>query len=80
MAIPATIRERFEQLLRAAEIRALALIECSDTVTGEPRYVVAAVGRADDGDYLTLPFGHLPDDPFSVYSPPAGCTDATIEY
>ncbi len=31
-----------------------------DAATGEPRYVICAVGR-DGGDYMFTPFGHLAD-------------------
>jgi lysozyme family protein len=46
-------------------------MECTDAVTGVPRYVICAVGR-DDGAYVMTPFGHLHDgDPFEAYLPPA---------
>ena len=48
----------FQTLLRAAGNGNLALMECPDAVTGEPRYVICAVGR-DDGDFVFTPFGHL---------------------
>lgn len=70
MAIPDAYRHNFQTLLRAAEQGDLALIECADAATGEPRYVICAVGRAD-GDYLMTPFGHLHDgNPFEAYVPP----------
>jgi hypothetical protein len=69
MSIPHHARANFNTLLRAAEDGSLALMECTDTVTGEPRYVICAVGR-DDGDYVFTPFGHLADgNPYDVYRP-----------
>jgi hypothetical protein len=72
MAIPDAFRRNFSTLLRAAESGDLALVECTDAETGEPRYVICAVGR-EGGDYVMTPFGHLHDgNPFDVYRPPAG--------
>jgi hypothetical protein len=45
MSIPDHISTNFDTLLRAASDGNLALMECSDAVTGEPRYVICAVGR-----------------------------------
>lgn len=71
MAIPDVYRRNFATLRRAAEDGNLALMECTDAVTGVPRYVICAVGR-DDGAYVMTPFGHLHDgDPFEAYLPPA---------
>jgi hypothetical protein len=59
------------RLLRAAEDNNLALLECADAVTGETRYVIAAVGR-DGADFVFTPFGHLADgNPFDAYLPPS---------
>ena len=45
-------------------------MECTDAATGEPRYVICAVGR-DGGDYMFTPFGHLADgNPYDAYLPP----------
>jgi hypothetical protein len=69
MAIPDPFRRNFETLLRAAGEGDLALLECADAVTGEPRYVICAVGR-EDGAYVMTPFGHLHDgNPFDAYVP-----------
>ena len=74
MAIPEHARTNFNTLLRAAGDGNLALMECLDAVTGEPRYVLCAVGR-DDGDYIFVPFGHLADgNPFELYRPPDAST------
>ncbi len=71
MAIPDYARTNFETLLRAASAGDLALMECLDASTREPRYVVCAVSR-DSGDFVFTPFGHLaPDNPFEAYLPPA---------
>lgn len=70
MAIPDTYAKNFLTLLRAAEHGDLALMECTDAQTGEPRYVICAVGR-EGSDYLFTPFGHLHDgNPFEAYLPP----------
>jgi hypothetical protein len=74
MAIPDYARTNFQTLLRAAQAGHLALMECTDAVTGEVRYVMCAVGR-DDGDYTFTPFGHLAHgNPYEAYVPPDGGT------
>lgn len=45
MSIPDHARANFTTLLRAAADGNLALMECADAATGEPRYVICAVGR-----------------------------------
>lgn len=70
MSIPHHARANFNTLLRASEDGSLALMECTDAMTGEPRYVICAVGQ-DDGDYMFTPFGHLTDgNPYDAYLPP----------
>lgn len=70
MAIPEPYRTNFDTLLRAARQGDLALMECADAATGEPRYVLCALGR-DGVDYVVTPFGHLADgNPFDLYRPP----------
>jgi Family of unknown function (DUF6117) len=76
MSIPDYARTNFDTLLRAAASGDLALVECADALTGEPRYVLCAVGR-DRGEYLMTPFGHLaPGNPFEAYVPPRISPDA----
>ena len=76
MNIPDDARGNFNTLLRAAASRDLALVECVDAATGEPRHVLCAVGR-DGGDYVMTPFGHLaPGNPFEAYLPPEASPDA----
>jgi hypothetical protein len=74
MAIPDYARKNFQTLLRAAEAGHLALLECTDAATGEPRYVLTAVGWQDGehgGEYVMTPFGHLADgNPYELYIPP----------
>jgi hypothetical protein len=71
MAIPEAHRKNFDTLLRAAEQGNLALMECVDAATGEPRYVICAIGRKGS-DYLFTPFCHLHDgNPFEAYIPPS---------
>ncbi len=72
MAIPTAYQANFDTLLRAAADGNLALLECSDVLTGQPRYVLCAVGF-DGASYCMTPFGHLADgDPFNLYRPPQG--------
>ena len=71
MSIPDHARTNFQTLLRAASDGNLALMECTDAVTGEPRYVICAVGR-DGTDFVFTPFGHLADgNPYDAYLPPS---------
>jgi hypothetical protein len=71
VSIPDYISKNFDTLLRAASNGNLALMECTDAITGEPRYVICAVGR-EGTDYLFTPFGHLADgNPYDAYLPPA---------
>jgi hypothetical protein len=70
MSIPDHARTNFDTLLHAAASGYLALVECTDAVTGEPRYVLCAVA-CDSGESLMIPFGHLaPGNPFEAYVPP----------
>lgn len=70
MVIPDHGRANFDTLLRAAADGNLALMECLDASTREPRYVLCAVGRSA-GDYVFTPFGHLADgNPYDPYLPP----------
>ena len=71
MAIPHHVRTNFDTLVRAAREGDLALVECTAATTGEPRYVLCAVGCTDSA-YEFTPFGHLaPGNPFEDYLPPA---------
>jgi hypothetical protein len=71
MSIPEYISTNFNTLLRAASDGHLALVECTDAITGEPRYVICAIGR-EGSDYVFTPFGHLVDgNPYAAYLPPA---------
>ncbi len=70
MTIPNHAKANFHTLLRAAADGNLALMECLDTRTSEPRYVLCAVGH-DGTDQVFTPFGHLADgNPYDAYSPP----------
>jgi len=71
MAIPDPVCTNFNTLLRAAGDGNLALMECLDASTRERRYVICAVGHADDGDVVMTPFGHLADgNPYEAYLSP----------
>lgn len=70
MAIPDHARTNFDTLLRTASEGNLALLECLDAATREPRYVLCAVSRSED-EYVFTPFGHLADgNPYEAYLPP----------
>lgn len=71
MSIPEGVRANFNTMLKAAENGDLALMECLDADTREPRYVLCAVEHRD-GDYVMTPFGHLVGDrnPYEAYIPP----------
>lgn len=70
MAIPDYLRTNFQTLLRAAGDGDLALMESQDAQTGEPRFVICAVGR-DGPEYVMTPFGHLAEgDPYDAHVPP----------
>lgn len=70
MAIPDYVRTNFQTLLRAAEAGHLALLECTDAVSGEVCYVLTAIVW-DGKDYVMTPFGHLClENPYEVYRPP----------
>ncbi|MBY5637876.1 hypothetical protein HFO39_24460 [Rhizobium leguminosarum] len=70
MASPDHASTNFDTLLRAAADGNLALMECLDAVTREPRYVLCAIGRTD-GEYVFAPFGHLANgNPYDAYLPP----------
>ncbi len=71
MSIPDHARANFQTLLRAAADGNLALMECTDAVTGETRHVICAVGR-DGADFVFTPFGHLAEgSPYDAYMPPS---------
>lgn len=70
MAIPEYVQANFATLLCAAADGNLALLECACAESGEPRYVICAVG-SDGEEFLFTPFGHLaPDNPYETYRPP----------
>ena len=70
MSIPEHARENFETLVRAAKRDDLALMECVDAATGQPRWVICAVGRSGE-DFVFTPFAHLAEgNPFVAYRPP----------
>jgi hypothetical protein len=76
MSIPEYARVNFNTLLRAAACGDLALVECADAMTGEPRYVICAIAR-DGAGYPITPFGHLaPGNPYEAYKPPGISSDS----
>ena len=78
MAIPDYARTNFNTLLRAAASGDLALLECTDAATGEPRLTFCAPTGRDSGDYVMTPFGHLaPGNPYDAYLPPETSSGAS---
>jgi hypothetical protein len=71
MAIPEPLRANFNTMLRAAASGHLALLECLDAKTRNPRYVIVAINRSGD-ECEFVPFGHLVSDqnPYDAYLPP----------
>jgi len=70
MSIPDDARSNFQTVLRAASDGNLALMECADAESGQPRHVISAVGR-DGAGYVFTPFGHLADgNPYDAYLSP----------
>jgi hypothetical protein len=80
MSSPEYARTNFDTLLRAAANGDLALVECVDAVTDEPRYVICAIAW-DGARFVMTPFGHLaPGNPYDAYKPsgtPADTGDPT---
>jgi Family of unknown function (DUF6117) len=66
MSIPDHFSTNFDTLLRAASNGNLALMECIDAITGEPRYVICAVGR-EGTDYSSR---HLDISPTAIPTTP----------
>lgn len=76
MSIPEYARANFNTLLRAAAAGDLALVECADGLTGEPRYVICTITR-DAAGYAITPFGHLaPGNPYEACKPPGTSWDS----
>lgn len=70
MTNPDHAKANFHTLLRAAADGNLTLMECLDSRTSEPRYVLCAIGH-DGTDRVFTPFGHLADgNPYDAYFPP----------
>ena len=75
MAIPEPFTHNFNTLLRAARDGALALVECKDKATSEPRYVLCAIAQ-DADEFAITPFGHLcMGNPFDEYVDPGTAMD-----
>ncbi len=70
MAIPDGHRQNYETILEAAENASLALVECSSKLTGEPVFVLCAVGR-DGDEFVITPFARMFDgNPYEELNPP----------
>jgi Family of unknown function (DUF6117) len=73
MAIPVGYIANFETILRAAKNEDLALVECTNKQTGEPVYVVAAIGGVGPDDKMeVVPLALLFDgNPYEMLIPPS---------
>jgi len=70
MVVAEYARANFNTLLHAATSGDLALVECADVVTGEPRYAISTIAR-DGAEYTIALFGHLaPSNPYEACEPP----------
>lgn len=56
MAIPKHITEQFHELCEQTASGHTALIETTDKITGEPRYVICAVERVENDETYFTPF------------------------
>ena len=75
MSIPKYARANFNTLLRAAACGDLAVVECTDAMTGAPGYAHCSIAR-DRAEYVITPFGHLaPGNPYDAYEPPLTSPD-----
>jgi hypothetical protein len=70
MAFSNRCRDNYALLLRAAERGDLALLECTDRVSGAPAYIVCDMRRDGDAHIIT-PLARLHDgDPADLIWPP----------
>jgi hypothetical protein len=75
-SIPDGVIKNFEAMKRACANGDLGLIACSDAVTGEPRWVIAAMSVEGSGDVVFVPFGHMSGgNPYEEYVPPSAGAD-----
>jgi hypothetical protein len=73
VSIPDYCRTNFHTMLRAAADGQLALMQCTDAVTGEPVMVVCMVNATDDesGDVEMVPVAHMfAGNPYDGLLPP----------
>lgn len=70
--IPNHIKINFQTMLNAADNGELKLLECTDSTTNEPRYVITAISWDNDTqEYVMTPFGHISTgNPYEEYNPP----------
>lgn len=70
MAIPKGYKANFETLKRAFKNGDVALMECTDKVTGKPVYVICTVGR-ENSEYVMSPVAKMFDgNPYDELNPP----------
>lgn len=76
--IPEGHRRNFETLCRAADNGRLALMECKDTKTGKPAYVICMVNEGEEGgDTELVPVAKMFDEnPYEEWEPPSTSSDA----
>lgn len=73
MAIPGIYNQLWTILTKACDEGDLALVQCRDAHTGEPRYVVCAIDVKGDGNADIYPLGHLVPNGCEVYVDPDTC-------
>lgn len=73
MSIPEGHRANFNNMLEAAKAGRVALVECTDKKTREPRYVICMVNTDPETTEIEMvPVGHMfeGDSPYDQYEPP----------
>lgn len=69
--IPPGYRHNFETLQRAIDDGNVALVECTDKVTGKNVYAICAIQPAPDSKVDIIPFAKMFDgNPYDELDPP----------
>lgn len=65
------IQYNFEQLQRAAKNKDMAIVECTEKVTGKVAVLLCAIFIDKEGAYNMIPYARmLEGDPYEDYLPP----------
>lgn len=71
MAVPDHHKQNLETIYRAAENGDLAIVECTDKITGKIVHVLCCVRHADDRQYEVTPIAKMFEgDPYAELNPP----------